>query len=220
MAKPKTVAIIGSTGFLGPYITASLLLKYSNVNILCLNRSKDAEQRTASSLADISNEDLTRLTFITTDITLPHLGLCPTQYTQFTTTVSEIIFNAWNANWTTPLIGYLPLLNAVRHVITACTASPQTPQPRITFISSNTSIMNHPSQHPATPLISEVPAWDFSSAANTGYGQSKCLAEQLLAREGQEHGVRVAIVRAGQIGGASSALPEAPQWPVQGWLHG
>lgn len=79
--------------------------------------------------------------------------------------------------------------------------------------------MNHPTQHPSTPLIPEVPVWDFSSAVNTGYGQSKCLAEQLLARAGQENGVRVAIVRAGQIEGASSALPEAPQWPVQGWLY-
>ncbi|KAH6875216.1 hypothetical protein BKA58DRAFT_117581 [Alternaria rosae] len=219
MTEQKIIAIIGSTGFLGPYITASLLQKHPNANILCLNRSKDAEQRTTSSLSRISNDDLTRLTFITADITLPNLGLDLIQYTHFKTSVSEIVFNAWNANWTTPLIGYLPLLNAVQHVITACTASPQTPQPRITFISSNTSIMNHPTQHPSTALIPEVPAWDFSSAANTGYGQSKCLAEQLLARAGQEHRVRVAIVRAGQIGGASSALPEAPQWPIQGWLY-
>ena len=79
--------------------------------------------------------------------------------------------------------------------------------------------MNHPTQHPSTPLIPEVPAWDFASAANTGYGQSKCLAEQLLARASQQHGLRVAIVRAGQIGGASSAIPNAPQWPIQGWLY-
>jgi len=216
MTSQKTIAIIGTTGFLGPYITASLLQKHPHTTILCLNRSKDAEQRTTSSLTHISNENLTRLTFITTDITLPNLGLSPTQYTHFTTSVSEIVFNAWNANWATPLVGYLPLLNAVQHVITACIASPL--DPRIVFMSSNTSIMNHPTQHPSTPLIPEVPAWDFSSAANTGYGQSKCLAEQLLSRAGQQHGLRVAIVRAGQIGGASSALPEAPQWPIQGWL--
>jgi len=216
MAEQKTIAIIGSTGFLGSYITASLVKKHPNANILCLDRGKDAEQRTTSSLTHITHENLTRLTFITTDITLPNLGLSPTRYTHFTTNVSEIIFNAWNANWVTPLIGYLPLLNAVQHVITACVASPL--NPRIVFVSSNTSIMNHPTQHPSTPLIPEVPAWDFSSAANTGYGQSKCLAEQLLARAGQQHGLRVSIVRAGQIGGASSALPEAPLWPIQGWL--
>ena len=216
MTSQKTIAIIGTTGFLGPYITASLLQKHPHTTILCLNRSKDAEQRTTLSLTHISNEDLTRLTFTTTDITLPNLGLPPTQYTHFTTSVSEIVFNAWNANWATPLIGYLPLLNAVQHVIDACIASPL--NPRVTFISSNTSIMNHPTQHPSTPLIPEVPAWDFASAANTGYGQSKCLAEQLLARAGKEHGLHVAIVRAGQIGGASSAIPNAPQWPIQGWL--
>jgi thioester reductase-like protein len=211
MAEQKVIAILGSTGFLGPYITASLLQKHSHVKILCLNRSKDGEQRTVSALERISNDKLTshnRLHFTTTDITQPNLGLSDTQYKLFTSSVDEIVSNAWNANWAIPLAKFEPLLNAVRNVIKACTASPK--DPRITFISSNCSIMNWPSRHPEQPLIPEEPAWEYASAADNGYGHSKCIAEQLLTRAGQESGLRIAIVRAGQIGGPSSAIAGSP----------
>ena len=143
MTEPKTIAVLGTTGFLGPYITASLLQKHSHAKILCLNRSKDGEQRTISALQRISSNSLNsrnRLHFTTTDITQPNLGLSDTQYKHFTSEVEEIVFNAWNANWDIPLAKFEPLLNAVRNVINACTASPK--NPRITFVSTNCAIMN------------------------------------------------------------------------------
>jgi thioester reductase-like protein len=220
MTEPKIIAIIGSTGFLGPYITASLLQKHAHAKIFCLNRSKDGEQRTISALQQISSNSLTTrncLQFTTTDITQSNLGLNDKQYKHFTTEVDEIVFNAWNANWAMPLTKFEPLLNAVRNIIKACTASPK--KPRITFISSNCSIMNWPSRHPEQPLIPEEPAWEDASAADSGYGQSKCIAEQLLARANLDSAVRVRIVRAGQISGPSSATAGSPGWPTQGWLY-
>lgn len=219
MAEPKTIALLGSTGFLGPYITASLLQKHSRAKILCLNRSEDGEQRTTSSLQRISSDNLassSRLHFMTTDITQPNLGLDDTQYKQLVCEVDEIVFNAWNANWAVPLAKFEPLLNAVRNVVEACIGSLR--KARVTFVSSNCSIMNWPSRHPEQPLIPEEPAWEYASAADSGYGQSKCIAEQLLARANLDSGVRIAIVRAGQIGGPSSAIANSPGWPIQGWL--
>jgi FlaA1/EpsC-like NDP-sugar epimerase len=50
---PQTIVIVGSTGFLGPYIVASLLRAHPASEITCFNRSDDGEQRTLSSLQDI-----------------------------------------------------------------------------------------------------------------------------------------------------------------------
>jgi thioester reductase-like protein len=52
-----------------------------------------------------------------------------------------------------------------------------------------------------------------------GYGQSKCIAEQILAKGHAASGLRVAIVRAAQVGGPSSPIVVYNHWPVPGWLY-
>jgi thioester reductase-like protein len=49
-----------------------------------------------------------------------------------------------------------------------------------------------------------------------GYGKSKCVAEQILAKAHKISGVPVSIFRAGQIGGPSRL--NMGSWPRQGWL--
>jgi thioester reductase-like protein len=67
-------------------------------------------------------------------------------------------------------------------------------------------------------MLPEEPAWDITSATENGYGQSKCIAEQLLAGAHRERGLCVAIVRAGLIGGPSSGVGSL-SWPIQGSLY-
>lgn len=50
---------------------------------------------------------------------------------------------------------------------------------------------------------------------NAGYGQSKLAAEQILAAASAQAGVRVAIVRVGQVGGARSGQQA---WADQPWI--
>ena len=59
--------------------------------------------------------------------------------------------------------------------------------------------------------------WDSRSAMPHGYGESKCVAEQLLAKAHEASGLRVNVVRAGQIGGPSK--PRVKEWPRPGWIH-
>jgi thioester reductase-like protein len=151
-----------------------------------------------------------RLSFITTDITKP------TQDWNYVFNVDDIIFNAWSANWRTPLESFGPLLNAVRNIIEICATSPR--RPRIIFMSSTCAIGDWPQMHPEQPLLPEEPAWDIASATENGYGQSKCIAEQLLADAHKQHGLRVAIVRAGLIGGPSTGVGSL-SWPIQGSLY-
>ncbi|ORY19246.1 hypothetical protein BCR34DRAFT_582420 [Clohesyomyces aquaticus] len=50
-----------------------------------------------------------------------------------------------------------------------------------------------------------------------GYGESKCVAERILGVVNQVSGVRVSILRIGQIGGP--AEKGSGVWPVQEWLR-
>lgn len=176
-AGPRKIAILGSTGFLGPYIVAALLSTDSQSKIICLNRDITGQARTLTALKQLGSgnpQQQSRLSFFTTDITKPALDW------SCVANVDDIIFNAWSANWGTPLESFGPLLDAVRSIIAVCATSPR--RPRITFMSSTCAIGDWPQMHPKQPLLPEEPAWDTASATENGYGQSKCIAEQLLAR--------------------------------------
>lgn len=212
-AAPRRIAVLGSTGFLGPYIVAALLRRDSQSEIICLNRSADGQERTLSALEQIGSGDFhppRRLSFILTDITNLNLD------GSYVSNVDEVIFNAWSANWGIPLESFGALLDAVRNVIQICATSPR--RPRIIFMSSTCAVGDWPLMHPEQPLLPEEPAWDTASATENGYGQSKCIAEQLLAGAQKQHGLGVAIVRAGLIGGSSSEVGPL-RWPIQGSLY-
>lgn len=215
-AGPNTVAIIGSTGFLGPHIVASILRKAGS-KVFCLNRSIDGEQRTISALRKVINDvpSLSRLQFLVADITKPNFGLEDAQATLLASEVDEVVFNAWDPNWSLPLEHFGPFLTAIRNAIDVCALGAK--HSRITFVSSICAVGNWPREHPTQPVIPEQIIWDSRSAMAHGYGESKCIAEQLLARAHEISGLPVAIVRAGQIGGPSS--PTLGAWPRQGWLY-
>jgi thioester reductase-like protein len=214
----KAMVVVGTTGFLGPYIVASLLEAHPLSNIFCINRSLDGEQRTVLALERLGvghASSLVRLRFLVADITKPNMGI--DQGKLLASEVDEVVFNAWNSNWSLPLKSFDPLLDATRSAIAFCTSSPS--QTRMTFISSVCAVGEWPREHPDQPVIPERVAWDNASAMAHGYGESKCVAEQLLASAHAVSGLRVAIVRAGQIGGPALACTKRGAWPVQRWLY-
>jgi thioester reductase-like protein len=214
----KTFAVVGSTGFLGPYIIASLLSKHKHSEIICLNRSLDGKQRTESAVRTLrtnSTNQNSQLQFWITDITQTNFGLTVLQVAFLASRVDELIFNAWDPHWGKDLIDFDSFLSAVRNTIDVCAAAYR--HPRITFISSICAVGNWPIVHPEDPAIPEAVVWDNRSAMPHGYGESKCVAEQILARAQEVSGVPVSIVRAGQIGGPSK--PGMGAWPRQGWLY-
>ncbi|KAI0616411.1 NAD(P)-binding protein, partial [Pyrenophora tritici-repentis] len=218
-AGQKTIAVIGTSGFLGPYIIASLLRTHAGSKILCINRRPDGEQRTIAALKGISghfSSTFSRLRFLVAEIAKPNVGMGPVRDEMLASGVDEIIFNAWNPNWSLPLQSFQPLLEALSSAIAFCTWSSR--RPRITFISSICAVGEWPRQHPEQPLIPERVAWDSASAMPHGYGHSKCIAEQLLSRAHAVTGLSVAIVRAGQIAGPARSSTECSIWPAQGWL--
>jgi thioester reductase-like protein len=215
---PKTLVVIGSTGFLGPHIVASLLSAHKHSDIFCLNRSPDARERTELALqqhgSDYSRQS-PRLDFWVTDITQPDFGLTSLQAGLLASQVDELIFNAWDPNWGKKLLYFDPFLGGIRNAINFCASASK--RPRITFISSICAVGDWPLLHPREPVIPEAVLQDHRSAMPNGYGESKCVAEQILAKANEISRVPVNIVRAGQIGGPS--VPSMGAWSRQGWLY-
>lgn len=214
---PKALAVIGSTGFLGPYIIASLLRAHKEADIYCLNRSPDARERTELSLpqlvGDFSSQS-PRLHFWVIDMTQPNFGLALPQSSLLASQVDEVIFNAWEPHWGKELAHFDPFLAGIRNAVDFCASSSR--RPRITFVSSICAVGDWPLNHPTNPDIPEAIVWDNRCAMNNGYGKSKCVAEQILAKAHEISGVPVSIFRAGQIGGPSRS--NTGSWPRQGWL--
>jgi thioester reductase-like protein len=201
-------------------IVSFLLRKHPQSKILCLNRSENGEQRTLSALSQIdyhSPSDLTHMHFLVSDTTKPGFDLDVAHHQIFVSEVDEIIFNAWNPNWGLPLKSFGSLIGSVRNLIELCAASSR--RPRVTFMSSMCSIGEWQREHPERPLVPEEVAWDPASAMANGYGESKCIAEQLLAHAHALSGLRVAIIRAAQVGGPSPSVAGNKHWPVPGWLY-
>lgn len=210
------IAIIGSTGFLGPYIVAALLETAPHIDILCLNRSHDAKDRTTTAVRRIVSDgsiNLSRLQFVETDITRPYLGLESAQAVELASQIDELIFSAWDSNWIKPLQQFDPFLKGITNAVSFCTLSSR--RVRITSISSICAVGNWPLFHRSHPKIPEEVIDDRRCAMPHGYGESKWIAEQLLAHANRELGLPVNIFRVGQIGGPSS---RQGLWPRQGWL--
>jgi thioester reductase-like protein len=155
------------------------------------------------------------LRFQKIDLGAEKFGLHQERYSKLVSEVDVIIFNSWHPNFSLPIEAFeKPFLQAIRTTIDWAIASPH--QPRITFISSIAAVGNWSVVHPLNPVMPEEPATDSDIAMEMGYGESKCVAEQLLVRANDIAGVPVSIVRAGQIGGPS-ILEQGP-WPEQAWL--
>ncbi|KAL6149598.1 hypothetical protein ACJQWK_02934 [Exserohilum turcicum] len=218
LSPARTLAVVGSTGFLGPYIVASLLQEYPESNVICFNRSNSGEQRTMAALQEIMGEMSSvrqRLKFLVTNIASRVRELHHDPIVETIPKVEELVFNAWDANWGKSLGSFEPLLKGLRVVVDLLVSAPSCP--RITFISSICAVGDWPLRHPDRPLVPEEVIWDCNSAMPNGYGQSKCVAEQLLAKAYEIAKLRVNIIRAGQIGGPMSL--ENRTWPRQGWLY-
>lgn len=213
----KTIAIIGSTGFLGPYILAALLKANIGSHLVCLNRNDNDGQRTTSTLQRIMSlkpAELSRLRFLKADISQTNFGLDATQADMLAGEVDELVFSAWDPNWVKSLAHFDPFLKGIRNAIDFCVAANR--RPRITFVSSICAVGDWPLVHPTQPKIPEDVVWDHRSAMPHGYGMSKCVAEQLLSKASEISGLAVNVVRVGQIGGPSD--PCIGAWPRQGWL--
>jgi len=139
----RAVVLTGSTGALGSYVLDALMKSESVSTIYCLNRSADAEQRQAKSNASrgLTTEwDSQQVRFLTSDYSLPDLGLGQDMYSEIAADASLVLHNAWQVDFNISLDSYESHVRGVRHLLDLCLHSAH--QAKIFFLSSIAGVMN------------------------------------------------------------------------------
>ncbi|KAI0449144.1 acetyl-CoA synthetase-like protein [Xylaria acuta] len=208
----STIALIGSTGYVGVHVVAALLRNPGISRIYCLNRGSDAQQRQEAALLQILPTEelkslLGKLEYMTVALGQPLLGLTKSQYNTIADEVDVIVYNAWKLDFGLSLRSFEPFIQAVRDTVELAASGAQIS--RILFVSSLSSIGNLPARD-------EAPVHDAEAPLSFGYAQSKHVAERILAAASTKCGIPVSTVRVGQVGGSLNDRGGA--WPEQRWI--
>ena len=209
----KVFILTGSTGALGSHILHQLLADRGVSRIYCLNRTVDGlshqkERNRASGFP--LQMDLNRVSFLTAELSRPHLSLPQETFDQILRTVTHIIHNAWPVNFNLSLSSFCPQLDGLVNLIDLTTKAVHSPH--FFFISSISSVMSYRSARAQIP--EKVITADEAPGAN-GYAESKYVSEQLLHHASHRLPVKASIARVGQIAGA---VNHAGVWNKAEWF--
>ncbi|KAJ6473938.1 putative aminoadipate reductase [Mycena vulgaris] len=198
------VLLTGSTGNLGSQILASLLMDNRVLKIYAFNRPSGRpiadrhvgifNRRGLDTLLLASP----KLVYVEGEADQDNLGLKSALYQEMRTSITLIVHNAWTLDFN------MPHILATRHLMDLALSSPNTQ--RFLFTSSIASAQGWDLSRGPCPedILSDT------SAAIGGYGQSKYVAEQILANSG----LNVTCLRIGQVCGA---LPRGA-WATTDWV--
>ncbi|KAI1261602.1 putative NRPS-like enzyme [Xylariaceae sp. FL1019] len=206
------VLLTGSTGTLGTSILHALLRHPSVGQVVCLNRGADggrATQHDRFRAAQLDTGMLTRCMFLQADLFDPKLGLDEETYAMLSINIGLVIHNAWPVNFNLNLLSFRPLLAGLVNLF-KFTASASVTARRFIFVSSVSAVVGEPTETvPDESLALDTP---FTNA----YAHSKLLAELLCNVAAKHIGLRVSVLRVGQIGG--STAPNGALWNRAEWL--
>ncbi|KAI0435840.1 hypothetical protein F4803DRAFT_573631 [Xylaria telfairii] len=208
-----TVALVGSTGYLGLHLTATLLRDARIGQIICLNRASDARERQEAALLKLGNtsqSSLKKINYLTVDFNQRSMGLSSDIWRKLGTDTDVVIFNAWQSNFALPLRAFYPFLSATRELAILAASSPR--KMRIVFVSTLAAVSKPAQETIAPESLVETPL----AALNQGYAESKLVAERILAIASKQSGISVTIARVGQIGGPANE--NTGDWAEQAWL--
>ncbi|KAL9058797.1 MAG: hypothetical protein Q9162_001521 [Coniocarpon cinnabarinum] len=213
---PLTVLVTGATGFLGAYITHSLLSRNApSIHVIALVRAKTDEQaheRVRSSLAAYQLWDdtfTTRIESVAGDTALPQLGLDDLHWEKLKNRTDLIIANAAKVHW---LQTYQQLRGPnVLSLMTLMELAANGVPKRLTFISSTSAVDTDYYLQLSDEIVASggqgIPESDDLHGAQrglaNGYGQTKWAGEYLM-REARRRGLAATTVRPGYVLGDSA----------------
>lgn len=212
------IMLLGARGRLGPYMVRELLQDPRVASIICLNRGDNGRERFEKVVAeqnlDIDAEDQ-RLQFYHADLSNPNLGLSEEQLADILSNTHVIIHNVWRVDFSLSVKSYKPEL--LKSVCTTIDLSAKAAhRPRVIFVSSIASIQDWEIVYPNS-AAPEEPVDSYDVAWHTGYGQSKNVAEKLLALGAKEISVPVTVLRLGQV--APATVGNGGKWNSHDWLQ-
>lgn len=212
-----TVILTGSSGSLGSYILYELLHEPRITKIYCLDRSLHVKEKLMETYAgryeDLSCINDTKVVFTQVDLTQKQFGLSISEFNELLHQTDIVIHNAWMVDFNMRLQSFEPLIQGVRSLIDFSIQSDR--HSRIVFVSSVSSVQNASTQKVPQTFIEESILDDIDIASGTGYGESKYVAERILAIAHEMRQVPVSILRVGQIAGP---IRTCGVWPSREWV--
>ena len=188
-----SVALTGSTGYLGSNIIEKLLDNSSITRIYCLDRNPNASQK----WYDTHTQTYSKLQFLTVDLRLPGLGLSDDCKQELTAHLNLVIHNAWPVNFNLPLTAFEPSFDGVLHLIELCTRG--SPRPHLLFVSSITSTGMWSPLDSTQQTIPESLVYDPYAPLAMGYAQSKLVTENIIYAATSRNNLSATILRLGLI---------------------
>ncbi|KAJ3713195.1 male sterility protein-domain-containing protein [Lentinula raphanica] len=209
----ETVLLTGSTGNLGCYILASLLTRPNIQRVYAFNRRSTNKNIMERQKAQFEDKELDvallsspKLIFLEGDITLPSLGLSGKVIIKLQQDLTVVIHNAWHSHFNLPLSAFEYHIQGTRSLIDIARSSKRRDEIRFMFTSSITMTQNWDERQGPYP---ETLVMDAMSAVGGGYGESKYVAERILAKSGLE----MISLRLGQIcGGGPNGAWKPSEW--------
>ncbi|KAK7885322.1 hypothetical protein LTR67_010500 [Exophiala xenobiotica] len=211
------IALTGSTGSLGSQLLCALLADQRIGSLVCLNRAHDGQERTLRRLGELQTTiDMSKVEFHKVDLESTKLGLHEDTYNSLLARVDVIIHNAWKVDFNQALQSFEPQIHGVRHLIDWAANSGR--RPRLSFVSSISSVGQWSELYPNQQEIPEGSLTEvhYNVALPMGYGESKHVAERLLAVAADVAGITVDVLRLGQVAGPIS--PNAGSWNRSEWF--
>jgi thioester reductase-like protein len=207
----KAVLLTGSTGALGSYMLDALL-EGGTRRVYCFNRSANSQslQTARNQCRGLSSKLLdSHVTFLTGDLALPYFGLPMSQFRDLQNSVTHVMHNAWPVDFNKPLQSYVKSLDGVVNLVRFCHHSPRNAM--LQFVSSITSV----ARYSESSTIPEHAITQARISAPMGYGQSKYIAEMILADASRDLGICTISARVGQISGDAS---RKRGWSLHEWF--
>jgi thioester reductase-like protein len=177
-------------------------------HVFCLvraNSQEAAKTRVLSTLeakriALLSDEDLSRVSFLPSDLSQADLGLDQDTMEKILRSLTVVVHSAWAVNFNLGVRSFESQhIRGARNLIDLCLRTNTVHPARFYFCSSISAAAGTPL--PAT--IDECHIEDLSHAQNMGYARSKLVTEHIIKAAGEATGMTASVLRIGQIVGDS-----------------
>ncbi|KAJ3986293.1 L-aminoadipate-semialdehyde dehydrogenase [Lentinula detonsa] len=217
--KPRNTHVViltGATGSLGAHILHQLTQKSSVHKVICFSRAnshEDSRARVKQSLRlrKLPIPDSDKFDSYAANPNVPQLGLTDDEYASILAEVTDVIHNAWPVNFALSLESFDEHIGGSLNLMNLCLQSPYA-QPAAFYFSSSISCRQGSPDAVCTEDYSPSP----STAASTGYAQSKWVVEKLCQKAAGTMGLTVGVLRIGQMVGDSvnGVWNETEAWPL------
>ena len=198
-AEPKRVLLTGGTGFLGAFLLDELL-KHTAAEVYCLVRAPNNEEARQKIIRNLEHYELggqdasPRIIPVCGDLAEPRLGLTEEKYQELARDIDAIYHNGARVSSVYPYQLLKPSnVTGTVEVLRFATLAKVKP---VHFVST-LSVFDSP-DYLTKQVVDENEPLQSAAGLASGYGQTKCVAEQLLRTAGSR-GLPIVVYRPGRI---------------------